>query len=253
MQLRRPRRPDRALAVAGAAPARRTPRWGWTGPTTPSGCRAAGWPASSRAGPDDWRGLSLTMPLKREAVPLLTSHDEWAGRSPARRTPCCSSRTASGTGSTPTCPARSRRCASEHDGPVERAVVLGGGATATSVLLALAERGCAGPRSPSATRRAPPRRCARWRAHPAAPRGGRRSSWPSVDRAVGRRGRLDHPGRGPGRPGWSRAVRRRRRSSSTSSTTPWPTPLAAAAARPAGPSSAGSTCSWGRRWTRCAR
>ena len=27
--------------------------------------------------PAEWRGLSLTAPLKREAVPLLTSYDEW--------------------------------------------------------------------------------------------------------------------------------------------------------------------------------
>ena len=27
--------------------------------------------------PDEWRGLSLTMPLKREAVPLLDTEDDW--------------------------------------------------------------------------------------------------------------------------------------------------------------------------------
>ena len=32
--------------------------------------------------PAEWRGLSLTMPLKREAVPLLDTQDDWvaAGR-----------------------------------------------------------------------------------------------------------------------------------------------------------------------------
>ena len=90
--------------------------------------------------PAEWRGLSLTMPLKREAVPLLglvrrvgardrrLQHGAArAGRQPARaqhrrdRCPDGAQR------------ARRARC--------ERAVVLGGGATATSLLLALAERG----------------------------------------------------------------------------------------------------------------
>ena len=36
--------------------------------------------------PATWRGLSLTMPLKREAVPLLDSHDEWVAATGACNT-----------------------------------------------------------------------------------------------------------------------------------------------------------------------
>lgn len=89
---------------------------------------------------DDWRGLSLTRPLKREAMRLLRTRDAWAAMAGAANTLLL-----------------------DHDGPhglntdvpgaiaairertgvtVERAVVLGGGATAASVLLALAELGC---------------------------------------------------------------------------------------------------------------
>jgi shikimate dehydrogenase len=90
--------------------------------------------------PADWRGLSLTMPLKREAVPLLDTQDEWVrlaavcntvvleadGRRHGLNTDVTGALTVLG----------------EHDDlPVERAVVLGGGATAASLLLALAERG----------------------------------------------------------------------------------------------------------------
>lgn len=89
--------------------------------------------------PAQWRGLSLTAPLKREAVPLLTSHDEWVA--------------ATGACNTVLLEADGRRhglntdvtgalmVLGEHDVPMERAVVLGAGATATSLLLALAERG----------------------------------------------------------------------------------------------------------------
>jgi hypothetical protein len=52
----------------------------------------------------------------------------------------------------------------EHDVPCDRAVVLGAGATATSMLLALAERGCGTPRSWSATRTGRRDPCTRWRA-----------------------------------------------------------------------------------------
>ena len=35
---------------------------------------------------EEWRGLSLTMPLKREVVPLLTSYDRWTEVSGAANT-----------------------------------------------------------------------------------------------------------------------------------------------------------------------
>ena len=89
--------------------------------------------------PTRWRGLSLTMPLKREAVPLLGSCDEWVVATGACNTVLLGadgSRHGLNTDVT-----GALMVLGEHEGPMERAVVLGGGATATSMLLALAERG----------------------------------------------------------------------------------------------------------------
>jgi shikimate dehydrogenase len=89
--------------------------------------------------PSTWRGLSLTMPLKREAVPLLGSYDAWVGATGACNTVLLEpdgSRHGLNTDVT-----GALMVLGEHDVPLERAVVLGGGATATSMLLALAERG----------------------------------------------------------------------------------------------------------------
>jgi len=89
--------------------------------------------------PAEWRGLSLTMPLKREAVPLLSSYDEWVAASGACNTVLLEpDGTRYGLNTDVT---GALMVLGEHDVPMERAVVLGGGATATSVLLALAERG----------------------------------------------------------------------------------------------------------------
>ncbi len=89
--------------------------------------------------PTTWRGLSLTMPLKREAVPLLGSYDEWV-----RATGACNTVLLEPDGSRHglnTDVTGALMVLGEHDVAMERAVVLGGGATATSMLLALAERG----------------------------------------------------------------------------------------------------------------
>jgi shikimate dehydrogenase len=89
--------------------------------------------------PAEWRGLSLTAPLKREAVPLLGSHDEWVAATGACNTVLLErdgSRHGLNTDVT-----GALMVLNEHDVPLDRAVVLGGGATATSLLLALAERG----------------------------------------------------------------------------------------------------------------
>jgi shikimate dehydrogenase len=85
----------------------------------------------------EWRGLSLTMPLKREVLPLLTSYDAWVGLSGAANTVVLGADGPHGlntdvTGALTLLP-----------DAVGTAVVLGGGATAASVLLALAERGLA--------------------------------------------------------------------------------------------------------------
>ncbi len=89
--------------------------------------------------PAEWRGLSLTMPLKREALPLLSSHDEWVSATGACNTVLLEpDGTRHGLNTDVT---GALMVLGEHDVPLERAVVLGGGATATSLLLALAERG----------------------------------------------------------------------------------------------------------------
>jgi shikimate dehydrogenase len=91
---------------------------------------------------DTWRGLSLTMPLKRRVMALLGPHDQvdrWAGLAEAANTLVLGeTRLAANTD----VPGAVEAIGSRVDGPVRRAVVLGGGATAGSVLLALAELGC---------------------------------------------------------------------------------------------------------------
>jgi shikimate dehydrogenase len=89
--------------------------------------------------PTVWRGLSLTMPLKREVVPLLSSYDDWVAATGVCNTVLLEpdgSRHGLNTDVT-----GALMVLGEHEGPLDRAVVLGGGATATSMLLALAERG----------------------------------------------------------------------------------------------------------------
>jgi shikimate dehydrogenase len=88
----------------------------------------------------EWRGLSLTMPLKREVVPLLTSRDTWTELSGAANTLLLDGEGGRHGLNTDVAGAEAA-LAEATTGPVRRAVVLGGGATATSVLLALAERG----------------------------------------------------------------------------------------------------------------
>src|SRR4051794_9505257 len=88
----------------------------------------------------EWRGLSLTMPLKRAVLPLLDHVEEGAARAGGANTVLL------GAG---------RRVGHNTDVPgavaalrergvmsVDSATVLGGGATAASVLLALADLGC---------------------------------------------------------------------------------------------------------------
>jgi shikimate dehydrogenase len=89
-----------------------------------------------------WRGLSLTMPLKREAVPLLTSGDDWTRISGAANTLLLDSDGARHGLNTDVPGALAAVNTATHD-HLDTALVLGGGATAASVLLALAERGLA--------------------------------------------------------------------------------------------------------------
>ena len=88
-----------------------------------------------------WRGLSLTMPLKRAVVPLLDEVSVRARQAGAANTVVLAGgRRAGHNTDIPGAVAAIReRC----DAPLTSAVVLGGGATASSSLLALADLGCA--------------------------------------------------------------------------------------------------------------
>ena len=88
----------------------------------------------------EWRGLSLTMPLKREVVPLLTSRDSWTEISGAANTLLMDDR-GGRHGLNTDVPGAEAALARATDARLRTATVLGGGATAASVLLALAERG----------------------------------------------------------------------------------------------------------------
>lgn len=89
---------------------------------------------------DAWRGLSLTMPLKRRVLELLSPTDEvdrWARLAGAANTLVLGPHRLAANTDVPGAVAALRRV-----GPLHHAAVLGGGATAASVVLALAELGC---------------------------------------------------------------------------------------------------------------
>jgi shikimate dehydrogenase len=88
----------------------------------------------------EWRGLSLTMPLKREVVPLLTSRDSWTEISGAANTLLLDDE-GGRHGLNTDVPGAEAALAKATEARLRSAVVLGGGATAASVLLALVERG----------------------------------------------------------------------------------------------------------------
>ncbi|HEY2877987.1 shikimate dehydrogenase [Nocardioides sp.] len=89
---------------------------------------------------DEWRGLSLTMPLKREVMPLLTSRDHWTEISGVANTLLLDNE-GGRHGLNTDVPGAEAALGRATDAALHEALVLGGGATATSVLLALAERG----------------------------------------------------------------------------------------------------------------
>jgi shikimate dehydrogenase len=89
---------------------------------------------------ESWRGLSLTMPLKRTLMGLVRQNDEvdrWARLAGAANTLVLGPRRRVANTDVPGAVAALRAV-----DPVDTAIVLGGGATAGSVLLALAELGC---------------------------------------------------------------------------------------------------------------
>lgn len=89
---------------------------------------------------DSWRGLSLTMPLKRAVVPLVESLDRWSQLSGVVNTVLLDSGRRLGFNTD--LPGAMAALEERVDGTLRSAAVIGGGATATSVLLALLERGC---------------------------------------------------------------------------------------------------------------
>jgi shikimate dehydrogenase len=89
---------------------------------------------------ETWRGLSLTMPLKRAVMPLLDETSERATQAGAANTVVLDS--GRRIGHNTDIPGVAAALTEAYDGPLGSALVLGGGATAASVLLALADLGC---------------------------------------------------------------------------------------------------------------
>jgi shikimate dehydrogenase len=100
---------------------------------------SAGLPTFLAGLDDTWRGLSLTMPLKRAVLPLLDTVDGWVRVSGAANTVVLEDGRRHGMNTD--VPGAVTAIRQRTERPFASAVVLGGGATATSVLLALAELG----------------------------------------------------------------------------------------------------------------
>ena len=97
-----------------------------------------GWVAGLDA---SWRGLSVTMPLKRAALELAPRASPRARMAAAANTLLLEGGRVVAADNTDI-PGAVRALRERYDGPVHAATVLGGGATATSALLALADLGC---------------------------------------------------------------------------------------------------------------
>ena len=92
----------------------------------------------------EWRGLSLTMPLKRAVVPLLDEMSERAVQAAAANTVVLdrAGDRLRRVGHNTDIPGAAAALREAYAGLPVRAVVLGGGATAASALLGLADLGC---------------------------------------------------------------------------------------------------------------
>ena len=91
----------------------------------------------------DWRGLSLTMPLKRELLALASARG-WSVSGRARAAGGANTLVRDGdawTGDNTDLPGAVAAVRERYAGPVDRVVVVGGGATAASVGLALCDLG----------------------------------------------------------------------------------------------------------------
>jgi shikimate dehydrogenase len=89
---------------------------------------------------ESWRGLSLTMPLKRAVVPLLDELTDRAAQARAANTVILER--GRRIGHNTDIPGAVAAIRERTDVALPSAVVVGGGATAASVLLALADLGC---------------------------------------------------------------------------------------------------------------
>ncbi len=89
---------------------------------------------------ETWRGLSLTMPLKRAVVPLLEETTDRAWQAGAVNTVLLDDGRRRGDNTD--VPGAAAAVRERWSGPCTEALVLGGGATAASTLLALADLGC---------------------------------------------------------------------------------------------------------------
>jgi shikimate dehydrogenase len=88
---------------------------------------------------ENWRGLSLTMPLKREALGVADSLSERARLAGAANTLVLSPDGIAGDNTD--IPGAAAALRERYDGPVAAVTILGGGATATSTALALCDLG----------------------------------------------------------------------------------------------------------------
>lgn len=88
---------------------------------------------------DEWRGLSLTMPLKREAVPLVDTLSERARLAGAINTIVIEPDRL--VGDNTDIPGAIAAIRERTSAPLATAAIIGGGATATSIGLALADLG----------------------------------------------------------------------------------------------------------------
>lgn len=86
-----------------------------------------------------WRGLSLTMPLKRSVMVELDECDTWAQRAQAANTVVFAGNTRFGANTD--IPGAIAALRERYDGAIDSAVIWGGGATAAAVMLALAKLG----------------------------------------------------------------------------------------------------------------
>lgn len=87
-----------------------------------------------------WRGLSLTMPLKRVVVPLLHELTDRAAQAQAANTVIFEDRRR--VGHNTDVPGAAAAIRERTAAELPKAVIVGGGATAASALLALADLGC---------------------------------------------------------------------------------------------------------------